>query len=397
MENIAAMIEEQNKAFTNYVGNINGRVDAIERAVAIAQNPATGPAPSSGPFSSLGEQLQAVAQAGTPGGKVDERLYKVQAAATGANEGVASEGGFLVQQDFVNQLGSPFQAGQLAKLCRKIQLTRDSNTLKLNAFDETSRVTGSRFGGVRGYWVPEAGEITSSKPAFRQLTLELKKLCGLFYATDELLMDSSALQAAANAAFNQELGFLIDDAIINGTGAGMPLGILNAGCTVSVAKESGQAAATIVYENIVKMWSRLLPGSEAKAVWLVNKNSIPQLFTMTLAVGTGGQAVYQPANAAAGQPYQTLFGRPVLPIEQAATLGTVGDIILADLSNGYILAEKGGVRYDASIHVRFQYAESVFRFMVRVDGQPFLASPVTPFKGGAGSTQSHFVTLATRA
>jgi HK97 family phage major capsid protein len=92
-----------------------------------------------------------------------------------------------------------------------------------------------------------------------------------------------------------------------------------------------------------------------------------------------------------------LFGRPVIAIEQAATLGTQGDIMFADLGGGYILAEKGGMKSDMSIHVQFIYDESVFRFVMRVDGQPVRASALTPYKGGANFTQSHFIALDTRS
>jgi HK97 family phage major capsid protein len=136
--------------------------------------------------------------------------------------------------------------------------------------------------------------------------------------------------------------------------------------------------------------------SRQNAVWLINQNIEPQLFTMSLSVGTGGIPIYMPAGGLSGQPYGTLFGRPVMAIEQAATLGDIGDIIFADLTNGYILAEKGGIKSDMSIHVRFVYDESVFRFTMRVDGQPVRASALTPFKGGANFTQSHFIALEAR-
>ncbi len=188
----------------------------------------------------------------------------------------------------------------------------------------------------------------------------------------------------------------MDDAIINGTGAGRPLGILAAGCLVGQTAETGQAAATVVYENIAKMWSRLFARSQQNAVWLINQNVWPELFGLNLAVGTGGSAVFLPPGGLSGSPYSTLMGRPVIPIEQCQTLGTVGDIILADFS-GYILATKGGMQTDMSIHVRFIYDEEVFRFVYRADGQPVLASALTPYKGGATATQSHFVGLATRS
>ncbi len=61
-----------------------------------------------------------------------------------------------------------------------------------------------------------------------------------------------------------------------------------------------------------------------------------------------------------------------------------------------VLEEKGGIEAAMSIHVKFVYDESVFRFVLRVDGQPERASALTPYKGGAGATLSHFVTLEAR-
>jgi len=320
---------------------------------------------NTGGFRTLGEQMSAVMRAGVPGGETDQRLFDIRAA-SGLSESIPSDGGFLVQQDFSNELlKGVYEAGQVAKLCKRIPISGNSNSIKINAFDETSRAS-TRYGGVLGYWIDEAAEKTASKPKFRQLELSLKKLVGLCYATDELLADSAALNVAIQEAFIGELSFRLDDAIINGGGAGQPLGILNAGCLVSVTKETGQKAATVVAENIIKMWSRLLPGSERTAVWLANKNTLPQLLQMSLAVGTGGVPLYMPANAIAGAPYQTLFGRPMIFIEQAM-----------------------------SIHVRFVYDESVFRFVMRVDGQPTLASALTPFKGT--DALSHFVAIQTRA
>lgn len=344
-------------------------------------------------FSSFGAQLTAVMNAARPGGKVDARLYN----AAGLNETVPSEGGFLVQQDFSTELlQDVFQTGILASRCRRIPISGNANSLKINGIDETSRAS-TRSGGILGYWEEEAAEKTASKPKFRKIELSLKKLIGLCYATDELLSDAAALEGVIRNGFVSEFGFLLDDAIINGSGAGQPLGILNAGCLVSVSAETGQTAATVMAENVIKMYSRMFATSRPNAVWLINQNIEPQLFTMSLAVGTGGIPIYMPAGGLSGQPYGTLFGRPVIAIEQAATLGTVGDIIFADLGGGYILAEKGGVQSDMSIHVRFVYDESVFRFVMRVDGQPVRASALTPYKGGASYTQSHFVALATRS
>ena len=341
-------------------------------------------------FRSLGEQLLAVRNASI-NGSVDPRLYR---AATGLSEVVPSDGGFLVQTDFSNELLQQLNATDvLASRCRRITVSGAANSIKINGVDETSRAS-TRFGGIVGYWKDEAASKTASAPKFRNIELNLKKLIGLCYATDELLQDATALEGFIRQAFASEFGFKRDDAIINGSGAGQPLGILNAGCTVSVTKETGQKAATIVAENIIKMYSRIFAGSLGNAVWLVNQDTLPQLYTMSLAVGTGGAPIFMPAGGLSQSPYNTILGRPVLPIEQCATLGTVGDIIFADLG-GYILAEKGGLQSDMSIHVKFDTDESVFRFVMRLDGQPERATALTPYKGS--NTLSHFVTLATRA
>ena len=345
-------------------------------------------------FSSLGQQMLAVVNAGRPGGKTDPRLYN--AAASGLNETVQSDGGFLVQTDFVDGLMQDLiKSSVLAPKCRPQQISGNANSMKINGVDETSRATGSRQGGIQAYWADEADEKTKSKPKFRKIELNLHKLIGLCYATDELLADAPALESFIRAAFPAEFAFVTDDAILRGTGAGQPLGILNAGSLVTVNKEAGQKADTITAQNVIDMSSRIFAGSYLNANWYINQMCLPQLYTMSVAVGLGGQLIFMPPGGISGAPYGTLLGRPVIPIEQASALGDVGDILLADL-NGYVLAQKGGIQSDVSIHVRFVYDESVFRFVLRLDGQPVRATALTPYKGGAGATQAHFVALQAR-
>ena len=224
--------------------------------------------------------------------------------------------------------------------------------------------------------------------------INLNKLIGLCYITDELLDDANALAQTINDGFRDEFTFKIVDGIINGSGAGMPLGILNSGCVVSVSKETGQAADTIVFDNVNNMWSRLMASSRPNAIWVINQDCEPQLNKMSIVVGTGGIPVYMPAGGFNSSPYSTLFGRPVVPIEHYQTVGTTGDIMLCDFSK-YKAIDKGGMQNDVSIHVRFIYDESVFRFVYRFDGQPVLASAITPYKGT--NTLSHFIKLDTRS
>ncbi len=357
-------------------------------------------------FESFGHMLQAVALAEDPRqahNPLVEQLYEVnRQAATGLNESIPSQGGFLVGRDWANELiieaynsSAVLNGGSGYAGVRRIPLSAGKNGVTINGIDETSRATGSRWGGVRTYWLNEAGTKLPTKPKFKAIELNLKKLIGLCYATDELLQDASALEAIIRAAFAEEFAFAIQDALINGSGAGMPLGILGAGCLVSVAKEVGQEATSIVKENIDKMYTRMKPSSVSRAAFFINQNCYPQLFKMTLDVGTGGVPVFLPPGGLSVSPYGTLMGRPVIPIEQCASVGTVGDIIFADMSQ-YLFIEGGGVQSDSSIHVAFTTDETVFRFVYRCDGQTAMAKAVTPFKG-TGDTVSSFIALATRS
>ena len=209
-----------------------------------------------------------------------------------------------------------------------------------------------------------------------------------------LLTDAVALGSVIQQAFAEEFAFVIDDAIIRGSGNGQPLGILNSGAFVSVTKETNQVADTIYFENIIKMWNRLWSRSRPNAAWYVHQDTLPQLQTMAQVVGVGGVPVYLPASGAAGAPYSTLMGRPVIEIEQADTVGDQGDIMLLDLSQ-YLMIDKGGLEAAQSIHVRFLYGENTFRFILRTDGQPIWNSPLTLFN--SSTTVSPFVLLDARA
>jgi len=352
-----------------------------------------GPAAEQHPYA-LGQYLQDItkqAKTGSPVPRVVNYQQKVRAA-TGSSEAVPSDGGFLVGTEMSDEIVKRiYNNTELISRADKRTLTGNVNGIKMNGIDETSRADGSRHGGVRAYWVAEGGDTTASKPKFRQMEFDLHKLAALYYATDEVLQDASVLQQEVEIAVSDELSFKIQDAIVNGSGAGKPLGILTSDCLVSQAKESGQAAATIVYENILKMLSRAWGKN---LIWIANQEIIPQLGLLAIPVGTGGMPLYLPGNDTVGRSFDTLWNRPIVFIEQAAALGTAGDLILADMSQ-YRIIDKGGVQMAMSIHVEFVADEVVFRWITRIDGQPIWNSALTPYKGSA--TRSPFVALAARS
>ena len=346
-------------------------------------------------FRNFGEQLQAVARyALSRGAQVDNRLVR---APTGAGEVDPTGGGFLVQTDFQAAVFMlAHDMGELLSRVNKIPISAEANGLKINAVDETSRATGSRWGGVQSYWVNEGDTVTKTKPKFRRIEFDLHKLFSIAYITDELLQDSSALMAILGQAFSEEIMFMTELGIMSGSGAGLPLGVLNSPALITVAKQTGQATQTIVRENIDNMWSRMWGRSQKNAVWFINQFCLPQLFELNQAVGTGGQLVFTPPGGLSATPYATLFGRPVVITEYNPFTGTPGDILLADMSQ-YTVVDKGGVQAATSMHVAFLTDEMAFRITYRVDGKPMWVVPLTAYQGGASNlTVSPFVALATR-
>lgn len=374
------------------------------------------------PWKSFGEYLVAVVKAAR--GDMDQRLLplrsrelddeggfeaervsrdgRIQAGwlksgatkATGMSEGNLPSAGFLVgpsgQGGLVERV---YDVGSLLARIPTDNLSGDAISMTYKAEDETSRADGYRRGGILAYWAAEAGTVTSTKPKFREVELKLKKAMALVYATSEMLNDAAVLESYIMRNLPEELRFVVENAVINGNGAGQPMGILASPALISVTKESGQAADTIVYQNVIKQFARMWPRGLRNGIWLMANDCWPQLFQMTLAVGTGGQPVFVPPGGASVAPYGTLLGRPILVLEYMPKLGDAGDLLFFDPSQ-YQMIGKGGVESASSIHLKFDYDEQVFRFIMRVDGAPLWYSALTPYN--ASSTLSPFVAIAAR-
>jgi HK97 family phage major capsid protein len=260
----------------------------------------------------------------------------------------------------------------------------------VQGFDRSSGVT---HGGVQFFWVDEEGQLTGVKPKLGQIGLRLRKLVAMAYVSNEMIEDSpQSMEALLRNMFSESLQWALEGVILNGSGIAQPLGIFNSPCLIAVDKEPGQQAATILYENIIKMFAR--QWRKGSALWVCNDDTLPQLATMNLAVGTGGAPVYIPAGGASAAPYSTLLGRPVIFSEHCRSLGAKGDIYFCDWSQ-YLLGQKStGIKWDASLHLKFDFDQMAFRVSTRIDGQPWWNQALQPRYSSA--TVSPFVTLAVR-
>lgn len=322
-------------------------------------------------------------------GHHDARI--VNAPTSYGSEGVNQDGGFVVPPDFraniVKQIDS-----EDSLLSRTDQQQTSSNAL---ALPKDSVSPWDTANGVQVAWMGEGSGFTQSKPGLSKVECKVHKIGALVSLTDELLEDAGALAGWLNSKVPDKLTSALNDSIINGSGNGQMLGLMNSGAKVSVAEESAQTAATVVAANIVKMWSRMYGKSRLRAVWLVNQDVEPQLQLLTMPGTNPSMPVYVPPGGFSQAPYATLLGRPIIPVEACAALGTEGDIILTDFSQYLSVLKTGGMRTDTSIHLFFDTGHTAMRFEMRVGGQPYWDAPLARKNGS--NTLSPIVTLATRS
>lgn len=345
-------------------------------------------------FPTLAAQLTAIRAASVSQGRVvDPRLN----ASLGANETVDSEGGFLVQPEFSSTLITRiYEGSDIMSRCDTVPM--GSSRLLMNGMVDDNRATAAgRFGGFQVYWIGEGQPYPASKPKYRRIELNVNKLVAMFYATEELLADAAAVQNRAETILPQAFDYQMIDVLFAGTGQGQPLGINTSGAVVVQPIDPGQTLATAPFttKNILGMWSRLFAPSRKTACWFVNQDAEQSLMQLTLGAGSiAVELMYTPVGVNGNNgPYALLMGRPVIPVEQAAAIGTQGDIMLYDLSE-YLVGTRQGIRADSSMHVAFLTGEQAFRWMLRVDGQPKWDKPLTP--RNSATLRSPFVTLATR-
>lgn len=345
-------------------------------------------------FRTFGEQIQAATTALT-GGAVDPRLLEINASITGAGTMPLQDGGFLIHTEFSDQIWTLMaQVGQLAPLCTHLTIGDGFNAIEIVKIKDQSRADGARWGGVQVFRAVEAGTVDPTKIKFEKFRIESSKMMALCYFTKELLRDASAVESLTTTAITEEFAVALDEEIYTGTGGTAKcLGFMNSGSKLTISAEINQKTKTIVPQNIANIYARCFPRFLANAVWLYNVDINPQLQLMTLPIGTAGVPVFLPPAGLTSAPNGMLYGKPMLPVETAETLGTEGDLVLADL-NQYILAEKAGLSIARSEHVRFLNDEIVFRFTREINGQPKYDTTITPKKGT--NTLAPFITLATR-
>lgn len=402
---------EELDAITDQMEGINKSIQALERNLEASR---TGAEPADGydgilhsgkqdgapadrrdgahPFQNLGEQLQAIMNVAR-GNPADKRLIQVNNAALGSNESVGQDGGYILQEDFAGViLESAVQQSPLLNRLDRYTCSSPANAMRWVSVDETD-ISSSVFGGVQMYWTSEANTVAASKPQFKEMKMDLEKMMGIAYATDEMLTDAAFMTGFFGTAFALAADRLLVSSVISGDGNGKPKGLLLSEALITVDAEAGQAAGSFVGANAIKMQARAMPRGRDRLVWLMHPDAEELLPYLSIQSGEAAKFLWNPEGGLGSFDTQRVLNKPVLFEDSCSALGAKGDINLIDPFQ-YILLTKGTAKQDWSIHVQFLTDQSCFRMVFRCNGAPKVETPLT-IKNSA-RTRSPFITLAAR-
>jgi HK97 family phage major capsid protein len=337
----------------------------------------------------VGEFAIAVQTACRPGGAVDPRLAtpvpQPGAAPTDFHRETGSTDGYMVPPQARQEIYQIAFNDPLLDLITREPTT--SNSVDLLA-DETTPWGAT---GVQARWRSEGTQMTPSRLVTDPRRVIAHELYAFVLATGELLQDAPRLASRLTLRAGQAIRWKLGAAFMRGTGAGQPLGWLNAGALVTqAATDNGSPAVNLTALNVAEMYSRMLADFIGQAVWVANTDVLPSLITLRL----GENTIWTPpATGIAQAPGGFIVGRPLMFSEHCATVGSVGDLQFIAPA-GYYATQRGELESASSLHLFFDYNVEAFRWIIRVGGMPFLSAPVSPAYGS--STKSHFVALAAR-
>ncbi|MEV7154907.1 phage major capsid protein [Streptomyces misionensis] len=304
---------------------------------------------------------------------------------------IPSDGGYLIPETLRSELlRVALESAVVRPRARVIPM--ETLRVPFPAIDSTSNVN-SVYGGIVGYWTEESGQLQESQARFGRVVLEARKLTAFAKVPSELMQDSLvSFSALIDQLFPESLSFFEDIAFLTGNGVGQPLGALNANAAVNVTRTSG--GNDIEFADVITMYSRMLPQSLSRAVWVASIDTFPSLAQLALTRGTDGiasPAMWMTNGQAIGSPPMTLLGRPVIFTEKVPSSGTAGDLSFIDFGF-YLVGDRQAMQARQSDERYFETDEIAFRIIERVDGRPWIQSAITP-ANGSSNTLSPFVKL----
>ena len=275
-------------------------------------------------------------------------------------EGVDSEGGYLVPDEFEHTLVQALEQENIVREHAHV-FTTSSGNHKIPVV--TSKGTAS--------WIDEEGAIPESDDVFGQQMIGAHKVGTLIKVSEELLNDSAFdLEGYFASEFARRIGNKEEDAFFNGDGVGKPLGILAAtgGAQVGVTAAS---ATAVTADEIIDLFYSLEAPYRKNAIWVLNDASIAAIRKLK---DNNGQYLWQPALHEGT--YDTLLGKRIFtsPFVPEMKSGQKS-VIFGDLSF-YWIGDRQGITFK---RLNERYADTGqigFIATKRLDGKLILPEAV---------------------
>ena len=284
------------------------------------------------------------------------------------SEGVDTNGGYLVPEEYDHRL---------------IDILDEENVMrKLGTRITTSGEHKINIAATKpaAAWIEEGGALTFGDATFDQIILDAHKLHVAIKVTEELLYDNAFnLENYIMQQFGKALANAEEDAFINGTGTGQPLGILAAtgGADVGVTAKS---ATAITADELIDLIYSLKRPYRKSAAFLLNDQTLAAIRKLK---DNYGQYLWQPS-LQAGEPDRILgYAAYTSPYFPAVAAGKAA-VAFGDFSY-YNIGDRG-TRSFAELKELFAGNGMVgFVAKERVDGKLVLPEAVKLLKMKAGS------------
>lgn len=185
------------------------------------------------------------------------------------SEGIDADGGYLVPEEYDTRLIEQLEE---ENIFRKLGTTiTTSGERKIN-------IAATKPAAA---WIDEGEALTFGDATFAQINLDAHKLHVAVKVTEELLYDNAfKLEQYILRQFAKALSNAEEDAFINGTGTGQPLGVLAAegGAEIGVTTTS---ATDITYDDLVDLVYSLKRPYRKNAAFLCNDQTLGTLRKLT--------------------------------------------------------------------------------------------------------------------
>ena len=220
-------------------------------------------------------------------------------------EGIDPQGGYLVPDEYDKRL---------IDILTEENIMRTLGTNITTSGEHKINIAATKPAAA---WIEEGGTLTFGDATFDQIILDAHKLHVAIKVTEELLYDNAFnLENYILTQFGKALSNAEEDAFINGTGVGQPLGILaeTGGAQVGVTSAS---STKVTADEIINLVYSLKRPYRKNAVFLANDVCVAELRKLK---DNNGQYLWQPS-LQAGEPDRVLgykvYTSPYFPVPTA--------------------------------------------------------------------------------